>query len=253
MKSFFSSSRSGFTLVELLLCVAVVAILATLIALGGAKVFSMARAATCAHGLRQLATAIHFYADDHGDRFPPYVAPDSNGRTWFFGFESSNNSGEGDRDLQREKGPLWPYTSGERLIELCPSFHYKNTLYKPKFRGASWGYGYNWILGGSYYGPRAVMRRSQIVDHATTVLFADCAQVNTFQSPATPDNPMIEEFYLIDPKEYTIHFRHAGKAQAVFIDGHVEKLEPHGALDPRMENETIGRINPRYFSKNPYF
>ena len=39
---------------------------------------------------------------------------------------------------------------------------------------------------------------SQIRQPAGTALFADAAQVNDFQDPATPANPMLEEWYYLD-------------------------------------------------------
>ena len=53
------------------------------------------------------------------------------------------------------------------------------------------------------------------------VMFATCAAVNTFQAPATIGYPMLEEFYLIDSAETTVHFRYGGKALAIpFIEGY---------------------------------
>jgi prepilin-type N-terminal cleavage/methylation domain-containing protein len=61
---------SGFTLVELLVVIAVIAILAALLlpALGQAK--ERARVTQCISNLRQIAVAIKMYVDEHSDRFP---------------------------------------------------------------------------------------------------------------------------------------------------------------------------------------
>lgn len=244
--------RAGFTLVELLVGFAVLAVLICLIAVGVGGVRSHAQKAVCTNSLRQLAQVVHLYAADHSDEFPAYSQSTKAGRVWYFGFEpKGGSSAEGDRDLLREEGPLYPYLGAVGTIEICPAFNYNNVLYKPKFQGASWAYGYNWVLGGTYRGPRFVRRRSEVLNSANVVLFADCGQVNTFQAPASADKPMIEEFYLIDPTQYTIHFRHKGKANAVFLDGHVEILEPFGKQDTRLPSETVGRIDPAYFSGLP--
>ena len=58
-------------------------------------------------------------------------------------------------------------------------------------------------------------KRSSKVSHlastASTALFADAAQINDFQFPASPTRPLLEEFYYISdgPSLYANgHFRH---------------------------------------------
>jgi prepilin-type processing-associated H-X9-DG protein len=77
------------------------------------------------------------------------------------------------------------------------------------------------------------------------VVFGDCGQINTFQSPASPDNPLLEEFYIINESFKTVHFRHGKHANFLFADGHVAGLpmEP-GTRDSRLKAETLGRIAP---------
>ena len=81
-----------------------------------------------------------------------------------------------------------------------------------------------------------------------TALLADSAQVNDFQMPASPDNPMLEEFYYFDNEPYsaTVHFRHRNKANVAFLDTHIDLESPEaGSLDLRLAGETIGRLPGR--------
>lgn len=63
--------RSAFTLVELLIVVAIIAILAALLmpVLGQAR--AMANQAACMSNLRQIALLFEYYADDHEQLYPP--------------------------------------------------------------------------------------------------------------------------------------------------------------------------------------
>ncbi len=62
--------RAGFTLVELLVVIAVVALLAALLFPAFARARESSRRAACQNNLRQLALAIHQYAQDSDGRYP---------------------------------------------------------------------------------------------------------------------------------------------------------------------------------------
>jgi len=85
------------------------------------------------------------------------------------------------------------------------------------------------------------------VSHPSEIaLFADAAQINDFQSPASPDNPLLEEWYYIDDSsDYpNVHFRHREKANVVFCDGHVGGESPVvGSKDPRLPSQNVGRLS----------
>jgi prepilin-type processing-associated H-X9-DG protein/prepilin-type N-terminal cleavage/methylation domain-containing protein len=236
-------SAPGFTLVELLVVTVIVAVLVTM-TVGGYRLYTqMATRAHCSNSLRQLGAAVHLYTSDNAGFFPPYVKTNKDGtREWFFGKEPYQPGvAEGERELDRESGPLYPYIESVGNVEICKGFNYGNALWKAKFKGASYGYGYNWALGGRMTGNP--MNVAHLKNAASVILLGDCGQVNTFQSPASASNPMIEEFYIINESFKTIHFRHAGKANLLFVDGHVELFDPYpGTEDRRVPGELLGRV-----------
>lgn len=234
---------SGFTLIELLIVVSIIAILSVMVT-GGWRAFrGVATRASCSNNLRQLSAAVTLYSADHSGCFPPYMERGKNGqRMWFFGNETTPpGTAEGKRNLDRQAGPLYPYIEAVGKIEVCQGFNYSSALWKEKFKGASYGYGYNWWLGGRSGG--MPMNVAQLRSASSVILFGDCGQVNTFQKPASAQKPMIEEFYILDERERTAHFRHNGRANMLFVDGHVEVFKPFpGTADTRVKGETVGRI-----------
>jgi prepilin-type processing-associated H-X9-DG protein len=162
------------------------------------------------------------------------------GRRYWFGWLKAG--AEGDREFDATQGALYPYLQGTG-VELCPSLDYGNSLYKFKAKGAAYGYGYNLYLG------QTSISLSRVTRPSDTILLADAAQVNDFQAPASPDRPMLEEFYYVDADESSgypnAHFRHQRQANALFCDGHVGREQPvPGSLDLRLPRQSVGRLRP---------
>lgn len=198
-----------------------------------------ARRTQCIDNLRQIGIATHLYWNDHDDMTFRYLAGSTNGgRVYWFGWIKPG--AEGDREFDPQHGALNEYL-GDNASFVCPSLDYQATLHKLKARSGVCNYGYNRHLG------RQSISLSRVVDTAQTVLFADSAQVNDFQAPASPERPLLEEFYYVDADEGlgypNTHFRHNRQAQATFVDGHVgaETAAPN-SFDPRLPNQYIGRL-----------
>jgi len=232
----------AFTLVELLVVIGVIAILAALMlpALTQAK-FS-ARRIVCVNNLRQLGLASQIYWDENdGDAFRYIIGPSNTGTIYWFGWiEPWIPGNEGARQFDPTPGALYPHLNG-RGVEVCPSLDYTSRLFKLKATGAAYGYGYNIHLSTPATQPPIKIQR--VTRPADIVLLADSGQINDFQEPASPTNPLLEEFYYISDNEPTVHFRHQRRANVVYCDGHVDGERPvPGSLDTRLPSEIVGRL-----------
>jgi prepilin-type processing-associated H-X9-DG protein len=242
---------AGFSLIETLAVAATVAALAALIlpALKAAR--ERAAQAYCANNLRQLALANHRYAADHGR----YVAaaPDiwvRNSIRW-----------HGARASPREPfrvaaGPLAPYFGELGGVKECPSFRVR----EPGFEAGCGGYGYNArgvgseaYLHGLLQGASRGMSAAMIAAPARTVMFTDAAFLDLGQGrPRLIEYSFAEAyFHLADnaPVEThravpSVHFRHAGKANVAWVDGHVSAEMMTIQYSPRHDEVGIGWFGP---------
>jgi prepilin-type N-terminal cleavage/methylation domain-containing protein len=133
---------AGFTLVELLVVIGIIAVLIGLLlpALAGAR--SAARQSACLSDLRQMGLAINLYVNDWRDRLPdPNWGPVAQVKGWLYGpgVDTANCVPE-----DRQTGSLWPYLEVDKAYR-CPSHKepYEGTARMTSYiiNGAVRGYG----------------------------------------------------------------------------------------------------------------
>jgi prepilin-type N-terminal cleavage/methylation domain-containing protein/prepilin-type processing-associated H-X9-DG protein len=122
------SAKNGFTLLELLVCIAIIAVLAAMLLPVLASAKSRSEAASCLNNVRQLSLACIVYTDDANDALPynmgeteirqavasrKYVNWNSSVMSWELDSDNTNSA------LVVEGG-IGPYTSGNAAVYRCP-------------------------------------------------------------------------------------------------------------------------------------
>jgi prepilin-type N-terminal cleavage/methylation domain-containing protein/prepilin-type processing-associated H-X9-DG protein len=210
-----SSLRAGFTLIELLTVIAIIGILAAILIPVVGRVRESARAVQCVSGLRQIGVALHLYADDHAERFPP-----------------ANDGGATGDDFA--SGTIWcsaldPYLprriDGRNLRDhelfTCPSANYPGYSIERTFRTYSYtGAGLDLLPGGGS-NPRVGRKPADIPDHSRIPLVIEGKALNnTANTQSNWSWANIQTDLVASSPEQTqcLDFRHNGRMNVLYVD-----------------------------------
>jgi len=208
----------GFTLLELLVVTAIIAMLSSILLPVLSKAREKGRSSVCISNLKQLALGFQMYANDNDGYFP---------YSFYMLF-----TGEIGWDFQTTDWVTWtpgslsPYLN-EKIYE-CPSFRLSGAVSTDR---PYTGYAFNTTyLGGQiseWDGTNIPPKKITNVNvPAETVLVSDAAMWSTWT------NNIIGTNYLRAPSDLvwgshpqTSHFRHNETCNVAFVDGHVDVLK----------------------------
>jgi len=198
--------RGGFTLVELLVVLGIIAVLTAILFPVFLRARESARQATCTAHMQQLYQAAKMYSDDHDRTIVP---------------ARIDQPGTGNR------GITWcvilqPYIKNDKILT-CPSDPDPTATDQSTCLPHS--YGINYLLSfNARYGPYPFVASYSFVQRpADTVLF--------FELKSTA-KAMGSSYY--SERISRVDFRHRDLADCAFMDGHVKAKRPAELNDARV-------------------
>lgn len=232
-----SSRRAiGFTLVELLVVIGIIALLIGLLLPALTRAQEQARRVQCLSNLRQLAFAAHAYAANNHGFYPPayYSASDATnayGYNWDFTLVTNLTTGQ--RTVI--PGVIWQGQTDPR-IQQCPSFDGKSNTLADPYTGYNYntsyiGHGDQDLLPGQFIPPA---KMNQVRRPSETALFGDGQWTNGadkfMRSPLpAPLDPHSAAF------AGTQGFRHNKQTNVAYCDAHAESIrDRHTAGNPQV-------------------
>ena len=209
--------HSAFTLLEMLVVIAIVGILASLLLPALTRAKEQTRKARCVSNIRQITTAGLMYADDNSNRF----SPDGTPPPAYPGVTTLYNGPGTTNNCNWWRWPLVPYL-GNLDVLTCPS---GDAAQKPsKMMDAdqlTYGYGYN----QSFFNSDA----SAMKEPSFSAIYADCYHwvISTNVGVAYAYNGKNLPGVFNDPSvatndQATVNIRHSTGSNVGLADGHVE-------------------------------
>jgi len=238
--------RRGFSLVELLVVVALLGMLACLLAPSVVRARELGMSAVCRAQLAGLAAANALYAADNERFYVPAA------RDIFWGYAGNLHRWHGVRPsvgqpFDGRLSPLVKYLGSDKRIRRCPAFtEFRGPDGAIAYEAGSGGYGYSDLYVGSRFwkdgfyhnspGQLSGARTDEVAHPGATVMFTDAAMPQgagehagyveesfcycplNLPSAGAPDSPA-------SPRQPSIHFRHLRRANVAWVDGHVTERD----------------------------
>ncbi len=252
----------GFSLIELLVSIAIIALLLAVLLPSLSRARAQARRVQCTSNLRQLGHAWHMYAGEHRGRAMPLAYSDAaiiRDASPIYWWGTNDSAG-----VDHTRGFVWPYLRAELRVAgvfECPDQPWGSYMPQGAAHQITSTYGYNGYYlcpphtpGWSYsIGRRPWQNLDTLPLPQRVFAFADTALDGGDSQPQ--NDALLDPPYLYSGGRWQLNpspttcFRHGGRTSAACADGHVEALSPEGGrmTSPRFRIGSVGATNDPHY------
>ncbi len=262
----FAKGSIGFTLTEVLVAVLIVLLLAALLLPGMKRAVDSAKTSGCLANLRQLGVGVSLYGSDHDGKFPAKVGdyPNDANRArqqqWDSQIAPYLFPELGDDDLYA--GVISGRVKSPSKVFHCPAAQrgpYPPIMSRSYAMNEYLAVSYAGQASDSYYwnnsGGPANHSLSGLNAASETILLIEfgldaggASRAGNLDSNLAGGNSDLSYVYKGLSAYYPYEFRHGGKINVVFADGHIDRREPSGSLTSGRSDDREPK-NARYFNK----
>jgi prepilin-type N-terminal cleavage/methylation domain-containing protein len=267
--SYLPYSRTGFTLIEVLVVVAIIALLVAILLPSLARARDQAQTTACASNLRQLHYAFTMYAHDNKGVYPG--STHDFGEDWL-GYDNQGSADHHGHMHAPEDGVIWKYMSGQSKAYTCPAH--------PPPRWAEPGY---WYYSYKFFGLMTGAKMEQVAgSHYLRKNFDANEHLDSPEHPVeyVGSVPLLVESLVIYPNkpgitgyenswfvyDMPLANRHlpssprVAVSNVVYVDGHTDGLKLPGLAEKAKFSVQNGQhdffdsdMRYRGWSSNDYF
>jgi prepilin-type N-terminal cleavage/methylation domain-containing protein/prepilin-type processing-associated H-X9-DG protein len=238
------STRAGFTLVELLICIALVLMLVAILLPAARKSIEAGRQITCLDHLRQISQATTLYCMDNDEFFPSAAADDAPPQRADWIYWRKTTASAPFNDVTKSGLARYLGASNAATVFRCPSDACDT---RPP---NSWGpepYLYSYSMNGwigetltlSLYEYRRWLRLRDVINPSEIILFVDedqqsiddgCWLPTGIQNPAI-HNELSNRHDVNHDTPGTAGYDETSRGNVAFCDGHAEFVQRQFSVD----------------------
>ena len=204
--------RDNFTLIELLIVIAIIAILASMLLPALNKAREKARMISCLNNMRQISQANNTYSDDNIDWFVRSRNPlTADGRYWPWTLTTNKYVNQFLGTITA--GGIYLSPAG---VFVCPSESTIVPLASDSLFAGS-HFGFNVFLNNTGYGAACWQKRGQVTTPSQRIMLGDSA----YNAELVPGEPT----RMINPNntQASVPNRHNRNVNIFYVDGHGEQ------------------------------